>query len=90
MRIRKNSRNIGAWLAAIVIVGSVVSGVWPVGAEETTQTPGNMVFFKGGFVGFNSNRGNEFFPPPAGRITAAPAGTPARDWIWCCPKMPGG
>lgn len=27
-------------------------------AEEGT---GNMVFFKGGFVGLNSNRGNEFF-----------------------------
>ena len=54
-------RNIGVRLVAVVIaVGVVVSGVWSVWAEETQPT-GNMVFFKGGFVGFNSNRGGEFF-----------------------------
>ena len=54
-------RNIGVRLVAVAIAAAVVAScVWPVWAEETQPT-GNMVFFKGGFVGFNSNRGGEFF-----------------------------
>ena len=61
MQIRRVSRSVGRWCAAIAIVAGVaVFCVWPVGAEESQPT-GNMVFFKGGFVGFNSNRGGEFF-----------------------------
>jgi hypothetical protein len=59
MQVRRNRRSIGAWCAAVAIaVGLAVCGVSPVSAEEGT---GNMVFFRGGFVGFNSNRGGEFF-----------------------------
>jgi hypothetical protein len=55
----RSSRNIGAWPVAVVIVaGLAVCGVLPVSADEGS---GNMVFFKGGFVGFNSNRGSGFF-----------------------------
>lgn len=58
---RKSSRTIGLWRAVIAIAaGVVVCGAWPAWAEEAGPT-GNMVFFKGGFVGFNSNRGGEFF-----------------------------
>jgi hypothetical protein len=54
-------RNIGVRLVAVAIAAAVVAScVWPVWAEETQPT-GNVVFFKGGFVGFNSNRGEEFF-----------------------------
>jgi hypothetical protein len=54
-----NSWKVGTWHVALVLaLGLVVSGVWPASAEEGT---GNMVFFRGGFVGFNSNRGGEFF-----------------------------
>jgi len=59
MQVRKRSWNIGAWCAAVVIAGGLaVCGVSPASAEEGT---GNMVFYRGGFVGMNSNRGNEFF-----------------------------
>lgn len=61
MQIRRVVRNIGMGAVAVAIVAGVaISAVWPVRAEETQPT-GNMVFFKGGFVGFNSNRGGEFF-----------------------------
>lgn len=51
--------SIGPRCAAIVIAaGLAVGGAWPALAEEGT---GNMVFFKGGFVGLNSNRANEIF-----------------------------
>jgi hypothetical protein len=59
MRIRRAGWNIGAWFVAVVIiVGLAVCGVWPASAQEGT---GNQVFFRGGFVGFNSNRGGGFF-----------------------------
>lgn len=59
MQVWKMGRNIGVWCVAIVIAaGLAVSGAWPALAQEGT---GNQVFFKGGFVGFNSNRGGEFF-----------------------------
>jgi len=59
MEIRKTWSNIGVWSVAVaIVVGLAVSGAWPVSAEEGT---GNMVFFKGGYVMMNSNRGGEFF-----------------------------
>lgn len=59
MGVLKVGKSIGVWSVAVVIAaGLAVSGVPPVLAEDGT---GNQVFFKGGFVGFNSNRGNEFF-----------------------------
>lgn len=59
MQILRRVRSIGVWSVAVAIAaGLAVSGVPRVSAEEGT---GNMVFFKGGFVGMNSNRGNEFF-----------------------------
>ncbi len=59
MQIWRRVRSIGVWSVAVAIAaGLAVSGVPRVSAEEGT---GNMVFFKGGFVGMNSNRGNEFF-----------------------------
>jgi hypothetical protein len=59
MQIRRTRRNIGAWSVVVaIVVGLAVCGVWPALAEEGT---GNMVFFKGGYVMENSNRGREFF-----------------------------
>jgi opacity protein-like surface antigen len=59
MQVRTRSRNIGARVAAVAIaVGLAVCGVLPASAEEGT---GNQVFFKGGFVGMNSNRAGETF-----------------------------
>lgn len=59
MQVRKSSRNIGVWRAAVVIaVGLGVCGVSPVSAEDGA---GNQVFFKAGYVGMNSNRGGETF-----------------------------
>jgi hypothetical protein len=59
MQIGKTWSNIGVWsVAVVIVVGLAVSGAWPALAEEGT---GNMVFFRGGFVGFNSNRGGGFF-----------------------------
>ena len=43
-------------IASVVVLGAC--GAWPASAEEGT---GNMVFFKGGFVGLNSDRGGEIF-----------------------------
>lgn len=59
MQVRKRSRNIGVRVAAVAIaVGLAVCGALPASAEEGT---GNQVFFKGGFVGMNSNRAGETF-----------------------------
>ena len=59
MQVRKRSRNIGVWRAAVVIAaGLVVCGAWPVSAEEGG---GNQVFFRGGAAGMNSNRAGEVF-----------------------------
>jgi opacity protein-like surface antigen len=59
MQIRETWSNIGVWSVAVAIfVGLAVSGAWPASAEEGT---GNMVFFKGGYVMMNSNRGGQFF-----------------------------
>ena len=58
MQVRKRSRNIGVWVAAIAIAGGLaVCAVLPASAEEA----GNMVFYRGGFAGLSSNRGNEVF-----------------------------
>ena len=59
MQVRKMGKSIGVWsVAAVIAVGLAVSVVPPVSAEEGT---GNQVFFKGGLVAMNSNRGGEFF-----------------------------
>ncbi len=58
MQVRKRSRNIGVWVAAIAIAGGLaVCAALPASAEEA----GNMVFYRGGFAGLSSNRGNEVF-----------------------------
>lgn len=58
MQVRKRSRNIGVWCAAVAIAGGLaVCGVSPASAEES----GNMVFYRGGFVGLNSDRAGETF-----------------------------
>ncbi|HKY72061.1 MAG TPA: hypothetical protein VJL88_09095 [Nitrospira sp.] len=70
VRMWRKGADLGLRRVAIAIaLGVAVSGVWPAGAEEpkpiaqtqASEPTGNMVFFKGGFVGFNSNRGGEFF-----------------------------
>jgi len=59
MQFWKIKWSIGVWSVAVAIaVGLAAFGVSPASAEDGN---GNQVFFKGGFVGFNSNRGNEFF-----------------------------
>jgi len=59
MQVRRTGWNIGVKsVAAAIAVALAVCGVSPASADEGT---GNMVFYRGGFVGMNSNRGNEFF-----------------------------
>jgi opacity protein-like surface antigen len=59
MQGRKTGWSIGVKsVAAAIAVAVAACGAWPASAEEGT---GNMVFFKGGLVAMNSNRGNEFF-----------------------------
>jgi opacity protein-like surface antigen len=59
MQGRRTGWSIGVKsVAAAIAVVLAVCGAWPASAEEGT---GNMVFFKGGLVAMNSNRGNEFF-----------------------------
>ncbi|WP_447601242.1 hypothetical protein [Nitrospira sp. Nam80] len=56
---RKKRRIDGVISAVIAIVVALgVCGAGPVSAEEGT---GNMVFFKGGFMGMTSGRANGFF-----------------------------
>ncbi len=58
MQVRKRSRNIGVWVAAIAIAGGLaVCAVLPASAEEA----GNMVFYRGGFAGLSSDRSGEKF-----------------------------
>jgi opacity protein-like surface antigen len=59
MQIRRMEWSIGVWSVAVAIAAGLAAfGVSPVLGEDGT---GNQVFFKGGFVMMNSNRGNEFF-----------------------------
>jgi hypothetical protein len=59
MQVQRVVRNIGVWCAAVAIAaGLAVSGVSPVSAEEGT---GNMVFFKGGYMNLNQDRGTQIF-----------------------------
>jgi opacity protein-like surface antigen len=59
MQIRRTEWSIGVWSVAVAIAaGLAASGVPRVSAEDGA---GNQVFFKGGFVVMNSNRGGEFF-----------------------------
>ncbi len=58
MQVRKRSRNIGVWVAAIAIAGGLaVCAVLPASAEEA----GNMVFYRGGFTRLSSDRSGETF-----------------------------
>lgn len=60
IQVRKRSRNIGVWCAAVAIAGGLaVCGVPPASADEVTT--GNRVFFRGGFAVPNSGRGGELF-----------------------------
>jgi hypothetical protein len=64
MQVRTRSRNIGARVAAVAIaVGLAVCGALPASAEEGT---GNQVFFKGGFMSLNQDRGGQFFADTLG------------------------
>jgi hypothetical protein len=56
-------RSIGVRSAvAAIVLGLAVCGVVPASAESSHENgTGNMVFFKGGVMGLNSNRGGEFF-----------------------------
>jgi hypothetical protein len=68
MQVRKSSRNIGVWSVVVAIVaGLAVSGVPPVSAEEGA---GNMVFFKGGFMNLNQDRGTQIFSDTNGVLGA--------------------
>lgn len=59
MQVGTVVRSIGVWCVGAVIAGGLVaSGVSPVSAEEGT---GNMVFFKGGFMNLNQDRGGKIF-----------------------------
>jgi len=59
MQVRRMGRSIGVWSVAAVIAGALaVSGVSQVMAEEGA---GNMVFFKGGFMNLNEDRGTQIF-----------------------------
>ena len=61
MQVRKSSRNIGVWGAAIAIAGGLaVCGVSPASADDTTAT-GNRVFFRGGFAEASNDRSGELF-----------------------------
>ena len=64
MQVQRVVRNIGVWCAAVAIAGGLaVSAVSPVSAEEGT---GNMVFFKGGFMNLNQDRGAQIFSDTKG------------------------
>lgn len=64
MQVRKSSRNIGVWSVVVAIVaGLAVCGVPPVSAEDGA---GNMVFFKGGFMNLNQDRGTQTFTDTGG------------------------
>ncbi|MCS6291549.1 MAG: hypothetical protein H8J66_00630 [Nitrospira sp.] len=59
MQVLTIVRSIGVWCVGVVIAGGLaVSGVLPVSAEDGT---GNMVFFKGGFMNLNQDRGGKIF-----------------------------
>lgn len=64
MQVWTAVRSIGVWCAAVAIAGGLgVSGALPAMAEEGT---GNMVFFKGGFMNLNQDRGNQIFSDVTG------------------------
>lgn len=62
---KRMRRGIGGVVRATVVIVAVlgVFGAWPASAEEGT---GNMVFFKGGFMNLNQDRGGQIFSDTAG------------------------
>lgn len=69
MEVREVMRNIGVWCAGVAIAGGLVaSGVSPVSAEEFGN--GNQVFFKGGFMNLNRDRGSQIFTDTNGVLGA--------------------
>jgi hypothetical protein len=59
---RRSSRTIGVRCAAIAsVLALAVSGVSPASAETHEGGTGNMVFFKGGFMNLNQDRGGQIF-----------------------------
>ena len=64
MQVLKSSRIIGVWSVVVAIVAGLgVCGVSPVSAEEGT---GNQVFFKGGYMNLNRDRGSQIFSDTLG------------------------
>jgi hypothetical protein len=58
----RRSRNIGMKGAVgAIVLALAVCGALPASAESHENGTGNMVFFKGGFMGLNSSRGGETF-----------------------------
>lgn len=83
-----NQEHWGRVAVAAIVLGLAVCGVWPASAESSQESgTGNMMFFKSGVTGLNSNHGGEFFtdcgltPGPAAGMTAAAAGTPEQGSI---------
>ena len=69
MQVRKSRRNIGVWSVVVAIVaGLAVCGVPPASAEEVGT--GNQVFFKGGFMNLNRDRGTQIFTDTNGVLGA--------------------
>ncbi|MEC4890310.1 MAG: hypothetical protein RI101_09655 [Nitrospira sp.] len=72
MQVWTAVRSIGVWCAAVAIAGGLgVSGASPAMAEEGT---GNQVFFKGGFMNLNHDRGNQTFTDVGGGATGTNGG----------------
>jgi len=56
--MRQQSVRAGMWLVAIVMA----AGVWVIGPSAAmAEEKGNVVFFRGGYAGLTSDRGNEVF-----------------------------
>jgi hypothetical protein len=59
--MRNHAFNHPARAALLVLALSGLCLCLPVKGANAEEGTGNMVFFKGGFVGMNSNRGGQFF-----------------------------
>ncbi|MDP3089842.1 MAG: hypothetical protein Q8N04_04150 [Nitrospira sp.] len=68
MQVQRIVRSIGVWCVGAAIAGGLVaSGVSPVSAEDGA---GNQVFFKGGFMNLNQDRGTQIFSDTNGVLGA--------------------
>lgn len=63
MQVHRMMRSLGKWCLVAAMAGGLgMAGVFPAVAEEGT---GNMVFFKGGFMNLNQDRGGQIFADTA-------------------------